>query len=674
MILNRCETINPHVKTKTFFYTELVSMEKLQFHKKPDQSLRGTRYMKRQMIPDEVEEEASSDEITFPPDSFLWKSNLSNPDELEAHFDSKKFMQNHVHLLPPNDHSLELEKSLKNRRRRMGTMSTVDSKLDRGFTSTDDVNFQAELQSPYDELTYEETLFEVHDDRIQAKSATSNDEADSTLNSNNRSMISTMNRRKRQKINDSINPIGQSKSIAETAEGNHTEEKMVQRRHHSPSRRHHSGHHGEHGTSRDKYQSEGSDKDLYQTDVIPTDLLEQYIEERIKAVEMQIRNEYLGSNSNQRDSVPNTTISLLDKVPEAFSLELEQADESSRDSLLKEIAAVLVSKGYVANVESRNNKTSSKGSKQDTLTTYRNNHSNFGEKMGGKIPKHRRKPRIVSQSSTFKSHKEDLRQPSSLGSEKQSDKLVFERSHGNHEHKRRKLRSSGSRSSLTSLIRTPEYSSSSDEYATRRRNMKLSQNSSKRSSVASSSHILQELKKDHELYDNITLSGNVAAKKHVRSKNSKTKLDGRDHQSAGFIYGEHNNEKPKTNSSKYKNTTIGSDQHNDCERKYTTSQSKDTQKFSASTAAQTDPVTEDTSTGSSRNEGEETSPRPAPPPRRKNKSSAATNDQRVSQSRNIHATANHNYSKSTFEQQVQRNLPSTAGQTKGRLMIASKAC
>ncbi|KAF2367970.1 hypothetical protein FHG87_001286, partial [Trinorchestia longiramus] len=121
----------------------------------------------------------------------LWKSNLQETSDFDDHFDSEQFMQTHRHLLPIDDHSSELERNLKNRRQRIGTMSTVDSRIDRGFTSTDEIN-RVELQSPYDELTYEETLFEVLDDRIQAKSATSQDEDENLFNSVNRSMVSTM--------------------------------------------------------------------------------------------------------------------------------------------------------------------------------------------------------------------------------------------------------------------------------------------------------------------------------------------------------------------------------------------------------------------------------------------------------------------------------------------------
>ncbi|KAF2367969.1 hypothetical protein FHG87_001285, partial [Trinorchestia longiramus] len=84
--------------------------------------------------------------------------------------------------------------------------------------------------------------------------------------------------------------------------------------------------------------------------LIPKDLLEEYIDERIRAVEMQIRNEIMSDQQNEKKNpLIKASTSLLDKVPEMYSIELEQADESSRDSLLKEIAAVLVSRGYVAN-------------------------------------------------------------------------------------------------------------------------------------------------------------------------------------------------------------------------------------------------------------------------------------------------------------------------------------
>ena len=521
-----CETVNPNVKAKTFFYTEVVRMDELRFPSRPDQTLTGTRYLKRQMIP----EDDTSEEIGFPRDSFLWKSQVQTTKDFDTHFDAKSFHESHGHLLPPtSDHSVELEKNLRNRRRRIATASSVDSKMGQGFTSTDDNIARIELQSPYDELTYEETLFEVDDDRIQARSASSNEEDESELTSINRSMVLSMNRRKRQKINN--------KDLEDNISRSSFKPLLPDKSHHRLKHHHldtNTSRKSIHGTANLKlsYPQKSRHRNFISEDesiddIIPKDVLEEYIEERIRSVEAQIRNEVLRDSQNMRRHPRDKTnrgISLLDKVPEQYSIELEQADESSRDSLMKEIAAVLVSKGYMANndvtmslpkeivkiAKEKGGKHSS-ASKCNSVISGRSSKRSFGDVDRSRPTERRMKRRdvTISPPSTFRSNKDSSRVATSLDSEKSSIKNADARARDGVDARRRKLKSSGSRSSLTSLIRTPDSSSSSDETTPRREPVKRSHSSSKKSSVISAesnkkhSNSKKNISGSQDAYDNV---------------------------------------------------------------------------------------------------------------------------------------------------------------------------
>ncbi|XP_018019185.1 uncharacterized protein LOC108675669 isoform X2 [Hyalella azteca] len=601
-------------------------MDELHFHNKPDQTLKGTRFVKRQMIPIVQEAEATSDEIGFPPESFLWKTNLKDTKDFDGHFDSKLFMQTHGHLLPAGDHSAELQKNLRNRRRRIETMSTVDSRVDRGFSSNDEINQRTELHSPYDELTYEETLFEVHDDRIHAKSASSQDDDENALNSMNRSMVSTMNRRKRQKIND-VERLGDN---FQHAKGSGEEAVAIEQYEHKKEvathRRNPSTVDGKNRSVDIKRKFEGTVKGARQPQMIPKDLLEQYIEERIKAVEMQIRDEILrDKQSDKRKHHPKGTggKSLLDKVPEAYSIELEQADESSRDSLLKEIAAVLVSKGYVANIENGIRKDESTELKSRTFGAFERIRSSALENHDIHLPKRRQRQKaVLSPASTYKSHVASSRQPTSLGSEGSSRRRNSgHRSSGIQQQPRRKLRSSCSRSSLTSLIRTPGSSSSSDDCTTRRNKVRRSVSSSKRTSIGSSSHLSLEMNNENDLYDNITFN-----RKHSSIKPDSARKES-DHQKLNEKkYRDRDQKKLKNSSSENSETreikTLPGDESR-LNSSMQLTQKDALENCLASTASQTAPVSGDKENDSSKTEGDEDCTRPAPPPRRKNRTSAA---------------------------------------------------
>ena len=517
------ETINPHITTKTIIYTEVIEMDDLRFPNRPDETLRGTRFLKRQMIPDDE----NSDNVSLPRDSFLWKSDVLKTDDFNEHFDSKSFLKSHAHLLPESDNSQELEKNLRNRRLRIA--SSAESRAGQGFTSTDETNTRMELQSPYDELTYEETLFEVDDDRIHARSVTSHDDEESELASMNRSMVLGMNRRKRQKINnkdfENSFSMAASKNVS-----NHS----PQRKHMQPQE------HEKHGSHRKFFNDSTNERIALQAkhqktahidqesnnDIIPEDLLEKYIEERIRAVEMQIRDEVMRDSQNLKRHPYHrgfNEFKLLDKVPEQYSIELEQADESSRDSLLKEIAAILVSKGYVANSDSpklpreifRMSKNTGKNqenkAKYDTTRKYPLSKQVSNNKVDPK--KYLRELR-ASPPSTFRSQKESSGQPTSIESEKSYLKCFGNRTNDGFDARRRKLKSSGSRSSLTSLIRTPDSSSSSEENTVRRKQVKRSLSSSKKSSEMSnnSSKATSESKteKKQNPYDNIIFRNGVS--------------------------------------------------------------------------------------------------------------------------------------------------------------------
>ena len=523
---SKWETVNPNFHRKALIYSEVVRMDDFKFPSRPDDSLKGSRYLKRQMVPEEDEKQSPSS----PRESFLWKDNDDIPKHFESHFDHKSFHEAHAHLLPGTDQSGELEKNLRNRRKHLGTISSIDSKFPQPYTSADEIQVGMDIQSPCDELTYEETLFEVDDDRMPIQSPTSQEEDESELTSPNRSMVFSMNRRKRQKINDKQPDLTFQRNIHRSLSGSrsgyHRNQPIVNNS--RPNQRkflndsinsrisHQSRHVHRHSTS-----GEESIEDFLSENV-----LEEYIQERIRAVELQIRNEVMRGTQNTRRSGRRLGFnggSLLDKVPEQYSVELEQADESSRDSLLKEIAAVLVSKGYVANADESmtlpkelakiTREKASRVSSCSKFESIENEKSNSKksfvdiDREHSKERKKHRRQQSLPPPLTFRSQSESSRNTTSLNSSQSSLKKFKEtKTSETAENRKKKLKSCGSRSSLTSLIRTPDSSSSSDDNTVRRNGLKRPVSSSVKSSILSNDSTDKPSSKEetgNSVYDNI---------------------------------------------------------------------------------------------------------------------------------------------------------------------------
>ncbi|KAK7085070.1 hypothetical protein SK128_019608 [Halocaridina rubra] len=495
-----CETVNPHVRAQGRLWRALGGMEGVMFPPVPDRTLKGTS---AHFLP---HPDSSSPDSILPKrnTSFLWNKAIQESMELGGSFDQDTFFHMHRHLLAESDQSTELEKSLYERRRGIaGTYSSLESKTHSEFTSAHETQLYAGMTTPYDELTYEETLFEV---KVDGEKALNTEKGESSLPQTSEEENALRNFLKQRKA-DTMSSLISVKHEAMNMQpemqvlSNKKEEKsyskktgfsrrnsslignaVMERPHlkfRSGSIR--SGHHHHHRSA---------DKEQISDGMLSEGLIKSYIEERIRAVERQIRQEVaeeahiLKKHSRPKPKTPFPDMSSAN-IPESGP-----SDASSKEFILREIAAVLAAKGYLPRVQAQNQdilqysdnslgKAVQQKAQFDRNDSARMSHSKLSKIQRHKLASPRGSPqriRRVSQNSvnsTYKSHKDTQREstlksgqtsPKSKHSSRFSMNSVKEIT----ELKRRKRKSNGSRSSLTSLLRTQESSSSDTDAVTMR--------------------------------------------------------------------------------------------------------------------------------------------------------------------------------------------------------------
>ena len=549
MTLNKWETINPRVQAANLSPTYIFSMENLRFPPVPDEELRGNRYIKKNIVP----VEKNSDEFGTAPKSFLWKSDVQQTNDFQANFNPKFFLKNHGHLLAESDNSTELETKLSIRRRQINGGSSQGSKVEPtqeiqiSKDTFEDVRKEYFNTSYNDELTYEETLFEVHDDRIHALSATSHDD-ESELSSIN--MIKKVNPHNKPvpplpiKKNEPITPIYDNDFPDNYRTCAHLKEptrNIPRKKLNDSANQLIANKMKQNATSDNNRINRGTNEALTKN------IIEKYIEERIKAVEQQIRDEFIrGSQKEEQPEEPSENkkkLTLLDKVPERYSIELEQADESSRDSLLKEIAAVLVAKGYLTDEGqdldlprelakiTRNRYPSKMTEKAHPMirtssTKLPDRHHSHVHHCSHKHSK------IRSPILSVKNFRNSRKNKQAKFDQKPESFLELK----NIDSKRKKLRSSGSRSSLTSLIRVPDTSSSSDEFSSKVSHAKRSYSSSKKSTIISNtsgrSSSYRQLRRSFNLYSNMSYNTETNDTDCIGLKDGQQNIRARDNKSS----------------------------------------------------------------------------------------------------------------------------------------------
>ncbi|XP_042873663.1 uncharacterized protein DKFZp434B061-like [Penaeus japonicus] len=511
MLHSGCETVNPHLRAHTQLWRTLGAMDDVMFPPVPDTSLKGTN----SHFP--IPADSSSPESILPKrnTSFLWDKTVQDNTDFESSFDPDAFFHQHRHLLGESDHSTELEKSLYDRRKGIaGTYSSLESKSHSGFTSAHDTHLYAGMTTPYDELTYEETLFEVKVDRLKARTPsmlggkaessippTSEEEAALQVFLKNRQLkaqaegrggappsvkhepskvkseIEALKKAKEERNYSKRNTtsFGRRGSILATSSG--AERPRAKPR--SESFRH--GRSGHHHHRHDTTTDASLDDRLSET------LIKSYIEERIKAVERQIRQEVAEeANLVKKHARPSPKVPFPDMTsarPPPASAE----DSSSKEYILREIAAVLAAKGYLPGAQAAqgsgapHSKDASpsrspprKGPLSEAASPRQLRHRPSGAHQLSKVQRYKsvsprstpprtRKAPIHSNASTYRSHKEPKREPIAQDSSLPKTSGSLQSSGDAADAKRRKRRSTGSRSSLTSLLRAHETSSSDTE-------------------------------------------------------------------------------------------------------------------------------------------------------------------------------------------------------------------
>ncbi|KAG7168116.1 putative Serine/arginine repetitive matrix protein 1-like 6 [Homarus americanus] len=493
---SKCETVNPHVRAQGRLWRSSPGMDGVMFPPVPDTSLKGTNAH----FP--IHPDSSSPESILPKrnTSFLWNKNIQDTTDLEGSFDHDTFFHMHKHLLGESDHSTELEKSLYDRRKGIaGTYSTIESKSHSEFTSAQDINLYAGMTTPYDELTYEETLFELHRDRkklpLNSKVGSSlplTSEEETTLQTflkNRKTMMEGRIAAKHEPRKARSDIIGLKsfredkncskkggiprRNLSLTSSG--MDRLRVNTRSESFRRARHGQHHQP--ETEDSYDS-----------ILSERLIKSYIEERIKEVEKQIRQEVAEeANMMKQHSRPAPKVPFPDMS--SANVPVATTDTSSKEFILREIAAVLAAKGYLPEAQPQQEgglprhtdspppRSMPRKLSSDKLGSPLLHRHGLGASLT-KVQRYKnasprstppspRKSSLNSTSSTYKSHKESNREPiiksshnspsltkNSLKSQTVSESTDF---------KRRKRKSPGSRSSLTSLLRTQESSSSDSE-------------------------------------------------------------------------------------------------------------------------------------------------------------------------------------------------------------------
>ncbi|XP_064110229.1 serine/arginine repetitive matrix protein 1-like [Macrobrachium nipponense] len=472
-------------------------MEGVMFPPVPDRSLKGTS-ARFPPPPD-----SSSPDSILPKrnTSFLWNKNIKDSIDLDGSFDQDSFFHMHRHLLAESDQSTELEKSLYDRRKGIaGTYSTLESKTHSDFTSAHETQLYAGMTTPYDELTYEETLFEVKVDGVKPPNAEKMESSLPQTSEEETALQNFLKQRQMSVKNNRSLAILEPKKLKADGEvmSKTKEEKCYPKKSNIPRRNTslapqsgkdcprlklrseslrtgHGGHH-HHRSADSKHSYDG---------MLSEGLIKSYIEERIKAVERQIRMEVTEEAHMRKHTRPKPKTPFPD-MSSANPPVPGPSDSSSREFILREIAAVLAAKGYLPSVQAQNqgvlqftepshfNELHDKGhhDRDDTLRPA----SSITSSKLGKVQRYKaasprssplrsRKAALNSASSTYKSHKESNRDASlrtTLDSPKSKRSSHFS-AHSVAEMvdlKRRKRKTNGSRSSLTSLLRTQDSSSS----------------------------------------------------------------------------------------------------------------------------------------------------------------------------------------------------------------------
>nr|XP_027217319.1 serine/arginine repetitive matrix protein 1-like [Penaeus vannamei] len=422
--------------------------------------------------------------------SFLWDKTVQDNTDFESSFDPDAFFRQHRHLLAESDHSTELEKSLYDRRKGIaGTYSTLESKSPSGFTSAHDTHLYAGMTTPYDELTYEETLFEVKVDRLQPRApslrgAKAESSIPPTSEEEAALQVFLKNRQLKAQAEAAKHEPSKTKSEVEALK-KAKEERNYSKRNTTSFGRRGPGLRESFRLGRSAHHHHRLDAatDASLDDRLSESLIKSYIEERIKAVERQIRQEVAEEASLvTRRARPSPKTPFPDMTP-ARPPAADAEDSSSKEYILREIAAVLAAKGYLPGAQAapgdgaprpKDPSPSRREPPTEGASPRQPRHRAAGVQQLSRVQRYKsvsprstppraRKAAVHSNASTYRSHKEPKREPAAQDSSlpKTSGSLASSGDAG--DAKRRKRRSTGSRSSLTSLLRAPETSSSDTE-------------------------------------------------------------------------------------------------------------------------------------------------------------------------------------------------------------------
>ena len=562
----RYETVNPKVWSNDHLELNSPSMDDVKFPSRPDPSLRGVRTAPHPNHPSLIDTSSLESIVPQKNTSFLWGANLR---DIGNGFDHDAFLQMHRHLLSGNERPIDLEENLLERRKRViDTYSSLESRgrAQSGMSSSQDTHLYAGISTPYDELTYEETLFEVKVDKLSQnkiehqisekmygdlnylknrRMKTSGEWIPDRLTSGNHGN-STKNDRKR--INDSSHHVNFA--------GIENELLPPQLKHNPLRQRSASFYHPNRTLSPFVKEEESTDE------LISDSLIKAYIEERIKTVEKQIRKEV--SEETQQNTKKQSQ--KTEKINRSFRKQHNKSnnkvqnnnssDNSSKDSILKEIVAVLIAKGYLhssnGTLKQKNSSDDTSISEEDSLVTkkssnevnrsvrnhknYRNiksqmiesdspdinkkfhnlpqmprsNSNSFKKSSNSSLSKTDDLSPILSPSSTFKSHKDSRRQQSlDSGRSSLHETIITTSGHSlieSAEARRRRLKSFGSRTSLTSLLRTQDSSSSDNDQDTKSRTITSSFKRSRHKSSGNkeiSNQVSFNEKLPQDSYDNV---------------------------------------------------------------------------------------------------------------------------------------------------------------------------
>ncbi|ROT73172.1 hypothetical protein C7M84_008400 [Penaeus vannamei] len=462
MLHSGCETVNPHLRAHTRLWRTLGGMDDVMFPPVPDTALKGTHTH----FP--LPADSSSPESFLPRrnTSFLWDKTVQDNTDFESSFDPDAFFRQHRHLLAESDHSTELEKSLYDRRKGIaGTYSTLESKSPSGFTSAHDTHLYAGMTTPYDELTYEETLFEVKVDRLQPRApslrgAKAESSIPPTSEEEAALQVFLKNRQLKAQAEAAKHEPSKTKSEVEALKKAKEERNYSKRNTTSFGRR-----------------GPGLRPRRAPTAPAPSP----------------------AARASASAAAPTTTTASTPRRTPAWTTASRSRSSSrtsrsasrpwsarsgrSKEYILREIAAVLAAKGYLPGAQAapgdgaprpKDPSPSRREPPTEGASPRQPRHRAAGVQQLSRVQRYKsvsprstppraRKAAVHSNASTYRSHKEPKREPAAQDSSlpKTSGSLASSGDAG--DAKRRKRRSTGSRSSLTSLLRAPETSSSDTE-------------------------------------------------------------------------------------------------------------------------------------------------------------------------------------------------------------------